>query len=68
MAEIQADPDEADLSDELPGPDVELLPSHEDDEIEVRVSEFSRSPLQVTIGLPGVSRPAVPDVEVFCAT
>ncbi len=59
MAEIRESPTEADL-DDTGG----LLPSHEDDEIDVRIDEFSRSPLQVTIGHGRDSE--VPAMEVFC--
>lgn len=59
MAEIQDDPSAADLE-----PDAELLPSHEDDEISVRITEFSRSPLQVTIR--HGEAPEVPETDIFC--
>jgi len=45
MATIQDNPTEADRAE-----NENFLPSHEDDEISVAISEFSRSPLQVTIG------------------
>lgn len=60
MAEIQNDPSDADMED-----DDGLLPSHEDDEIQVGISEFSRSVLQVTVGHAAVDD--VPPVEVFCS-
>ncbi|NKC33747.1 endonuclease/exonuclease/phosphatase family protein [Falsiroseomonas selenitidurans] len=70
MADIQADPPQADLAAAESGPppeeDPETLPSHEDDGIEVIVREFSRSPLQLTLGHGTASRPGVPPIEVFC--
>jgi len=62
MAGLQADPPEADL--EAPEEDPETVPSHEDEEIKVKISEFSRSVLQVTIGHSKASD--VPPIEVFC--
>ena len=59
MREIQANPSAVDLVQ-----DEQLLPSHEDDEISVVITEFSRSPLQVTVGH-GRAR-NVPPIEVFC--
>ncbi len=60
MADIQADPPAADLAD-----DDAFLPSHEDDEIAVAITEFSRSVLQVTVGHGDAEE--VPTIEVFCA-
>jgi hypothetical protein len=62
MASIQADPPEADL--EAPEDDEETVPSHEDEEIKVKISEFSRSVLQVTVGHTNAQN--VPPIEVFC--
>ncbi len=62
MAEINAHPSVADTESETDEP---LLPSHEDDEIEVRIDEFSRSPLQVVVG--HRSAPEVPELSVFAA-
>jgi endonuclease/exonuclease/phosphatase family metal-dependent hydrolase len=42
-----------------------LLPSHEDDEIEVAITEFSRSPIQVRVA--HTTADDVPELEVFCA-
>jgi hypothetical protein len=64
MADIQANPPAADT---VPGADdTETLPSHEDDAIEVKISEFSRSPLQLTITHGTARAPKAPVVEVFC--
>lgn len=59
MAEIQDNPRGVDLVQ-----DEDLLPSHEDDEIAVAIGEFSRSPLQVTVG--HATAVDVPDIQVFC--
>lgn len=59
MAEIQDSPRGVDLVQ-----DDDLLPSHEDDEIVVSISEFSRSPLQVTVGHGSAAN--VPEIQVFC--
>ena len=68
MADIQADPPDADLAhaaDEAVGTG-DFLASHEDDEIKVKIDEFSRSPLQVTVCHGKAKRPDVPPIEVFC--
>lgn len=62
MAEIQDNPSEADRDTDLDGVVVE---SHEDEEIEVGISEFSRSVLQVTVGHERADD--VPPIEVFCS-
>ncbi len=62
MAEIREDATAADLEDDEDGL---LLPSHEDDAIKVKISEFSRSPLEVVIGHEKV--PEVPEIAVFSA-
>lgn len=59
MAEIQDSPRGVDLVE-----DADLLPSHEDDQIAVAISEFSRSPLQVTVGHGTAAN--VPEIQVFC--
>ena len=59
MRDINANPNDADLED-----DAAMLPSHEDDDIEVRVEQFSRSVLQVTIGHARAAE--APAIEVFC--
>jgi endonuclease/exonuclease/phosphatase family metal-dependent hydrolase len=59
MAEIQEDPTATDLVE-----DDRLLDSHEDDEISVAIKEFSRSPLQVTVGHGQAAN--VPAIEAFC--
>jgi endonuclease/exonuclease/phosphatase family metal-dependent hydrolase len=64
MAEIQKNPPKADQGTDVD--DTEFLPSHEDDAIEVIISEFSRSPLQITVGHEKARKPAVPPIEVFC--
>ena len=68
MADIQADPPDADeaLADAPDADEPEFLESHEDDEIKVKIDEFSRSPLQVTVGHAKARRPSVPPIEVFC--
>jgi endonuclease/exonuclease/phosphatase family metal-dependent hydrolase len=63
MADIQANPPAADRAAEE---DDETLPSHEDDAIEVRIAEFSRSPLQLTIAHETARAPKPPAIEVFC--
>ncbi len=61
MAGLQADPPQADLeAPEDPG----TVPSHEDEEIKVKISEFSRSVLQVTVAHTRAQE--VPPIEVFC--
>jgi len=62
MADIRGDPPAADEAGDAPGGE-EFLPSHEDDEVDVRISEFSRSVLQVSVG--HGEAPEVPTVEVF---
>lgn len=62
MAEIREDPTDSDTEED---DDDLLLESHEDDEIDVRIDEFSRSPLQVTIG--HAEADDVPDITAFCA-
>lgn len=65
MADIRTRPPEAD--DEIVPDENELfVPSHEDDDIEVMISEFSRSPLQVTVKHGKAKNPSVPPIEVFC--
>jgi len=59
MAEIQDSPRGVDLV-----ADEGLLPSHEDDEMLVSIAEFSRSPLQVTVGHATAAN--VPEIQVFC--
>lgn len=59
MAEIQDSPRGVDLVQ-----DDDLLQSHEDDEIVVTIGEFSRSPLQVTVGHGSAAN--VPEIQVFC--
>jgi endonuclease/exonuclease/phosphatase family metal-dependent hydrolase len=67
MAEIQADPPAADrAAEDAEGGETETLPSHEDDAIEVKIAEFSRSPLQVSIEHATARRPKPPRIEVFC--
>ena len=69
MAEIQASPTKADtepLASKDLDADPDFLPSHEDDALDVGITQFSRSPLQVTVGFGGARRPAVPWIEVFC--
>lgn len=58
MAEIQDDPAPIDLVE-----DDRLLPSHEDDEISVGIKEFSRSPLQLSVGHERADD--VPPIQVF---
>ena len=65
MADIQANPPAADRATEAEEED-EFLPSHEDDAIEVTIGEFSRSPLQLTLGHGTARRPKPPEIEVFC--
>lgn len=65
MAEIRADQPDADAGID-PTADPEFLPSHEDDEIEVTVPEFSRSPLQVTVRHERARNPTPPAIDIFC--
>jgi endonuclease/exonuclease/phosphatase family metal-dependent hydrolase len=68
MADIQADPPAADLAAERAaerGVNPESLPSHEDDEMKVKIDEFSRSPIQITVGHSRAGD--VEPIEVFCA-
>lgn len=64
MADIQARPPAADK--DAGADETESLPSHEDDGIEVQISEFSRSPLQLSLRHATAKRPSVPQIEVFC--
>lgn len=61
MAEIQEAPSEADLDEDS---EEQLLESHEDDEMLVTISEFSRSPLQITVGHERADD--VPPIAAFC--
>jgi hypothetical protein len=65
MAAIRANPPAADREVDA-DQDPEFVPSHEDEGIEVAISEFSRSPLQVTIGHSRARNPSVPPIHVFC--
>lgn len=59
MREIIEQPTEVDLLD-----DESLLPNHEDDEISVSISRFSRSALQVSVRHSEADD--VPEIQVFC--
>ena len=59
MREIINEPTEVDLLD-----DESLLPNHEDDDISVSISRFSRSALQVSVRHSEVDD--VPEIQVFC--
>lgn len=69
MAQIRTNPTQADkeviLSQDLDA-DPEFLPSHEDDAIDVGITQFSRSPLEVVVEHGTARRPTPPPISVFC--
>ena len=69
MAQIRANPTRADtevIASRDLDEDPEFLPSHEDDAIDVGISQFSRSPLEVVVEHTTARRPAPPPISVFC--
>ena len=64
MADIRKNMPDADRGTEVENG--QFLASHEDDAIEVLISEFSRSPLQIRVGHGTARRPAPPPIDVFC--
>jgi endonuclease/exonuclease/phosphatase family metal-dependent hydrolase len=74
MRDIQQDPPEADaaLAESLEGAEAlegepEFVPSHEDDEIKVKIDAFSRSALRVRVVHGQAKRPTPPPLDVFVA-
>jgi endonuclease/exonuclease/phosphatase family metal-dependent hydrolase len=66
MEDIRAEPPAADARVD-PERDAVFAPSHEDDEIKVKIAAFARSALRVEVGHAKARSPAPPPVHVYCA-